>query len=127
MREACPSVLTNRQYLSEWHNLVGLLTVTHTPRFGPNPLGSSERSHLKEGATAFFDRMTELERICAEHPLNRQDPDMRDRVAKDVEEVVVGGYRAFFNKCQGKQLEKCEYCRVARGISSCGRCQRDPG
>jgi hypothetical protein len=53
--------------------------------------------------------LTELERICAEYPLNRQDPDMRDRVAKEVEEVVVGGYRTFFNKCQGKQLEKCEW------------------
>ena len=96
------------QYLGEWNTLVGTLTVTHTPRFGPNPLGSSERSNLKEGATAFFDKLAELERICLEYPLNRQDPDMRDRVAKDVEDVVVGGYRGFYGRCQGKGVEKCE-------------------
>lgn len=100
--------LTSSQYLGEWSNLAGLLNSTHTPRFGNNPLGHSEKSNLKEGATTFFDRLAELERICAEYPLNRQDPDMRDRVAKEVEDTVVGGYRVFYGKCQGKGLEKCE-------------------
>ena len=85
-----------------------LLNSSHTPRFGANPLASSERSQLKEGATAFFDRLTELERLCTENPLNRQDPDMRDRIGKEVEEAVVTGYRPFWNKAQGKGLEKCE-------------------
>jgi hypothetical protein len=100
--------LTCSQYLAEWTNLVGLLNTTHTPRFGNNPLGHSERSNLKEGATAFFDRLGELERTCSEYPLNRQDPDMRDRVAKEVEDLVVSGYRPFYTRCTGKSLEKCK-------------------
>ena len=95
------------QYLTEWNHLVGLLTPTHASRFGPSSLGSSERSQLKEAATAFFDRLTELERVCAEQPLNRQDPDMRDRVRKEAENIVVSAYRSFHTKCQGKGLEKC--------------------
>lgn len=66
---------------------------------------------MKEGATAFFDKLAELERICSEYPLNRQDPDMRDRVAKEVEDIVVGGYRGFYGRCQGKGLEKCACAR----------------
>ncbi|ORX34454.1 Cullin repeat-like-containing domain protein [Kockovaella imperatae] len=93
-------------YLSEWQNLVALLSSSHTPRFGANPLASSERTHLKEGATAFFDRLAELERSCTENPLNRQDPDMRDRLGKEVEEIVLQGYRPYWTKAQGKGLEK---------------------
>jgi hypothetical protein len=103
-----PAQSNSSDYLAEWTHLVSLLQTTHTPRFGANPLGSSDRANLKEGATAFFDRLTEMERLCAEHPLNRQDPDMRDRVAKEVEDLVTAGYRPFWNKGQGKGLEKCE-------------------
>ena len=81
---------------------------SHTPRFGANPLASSERTQLKEGASAFFDRLAEVEKLCLDNPLNRQDPDMRDRVGKEVEEIVITGYRPLWAKAQGKGLEKCE-------------------
>ncbi|WVR04979.1 hypothetical protein IAU60_001991 [Kwoniella sp. DSM 27419] len=93
-------------YLSEFHSLVALLTASHsTPRFGV-PVPSGERSHLKEAAQQFFDRLSELESIVMQYPLNRQDPDMRDRVGRDVEGIVRGGYEAFWARCAGKGVEK---------------------
>lgn len=101
--------MNSRQYLSEWTSLTSLLTPSNsTPRFGVSVPGSSERTHLKEAATAFFDRLTELEGVCSQFPLSRQDPEMRDRVGREVEEMVVGAYGVFVGRCSGKGLEKCE-------------------
>ncbi|OCF55156.1 hypothetical protein L486_07267 [Kwoniella mangroviensis CBS 10435] len=94
------------QYLSEFHSLVNLLTTTHsTPRFGV-PVPQGERHHLKESATQFFDRLSELESVILQYPLNRQDPDMRDRIAREVENIVRGGYEVFWGRCAGKGIEK---------------------
>ena len=107
------SMLTSlglRQYMAEWSTLTSLLTTsTSTPRFGVPVPGSSERAHLKESATAFFDRLSELEGLCAQYPLSRQDPEMRDRVGREVEELVMQAYSGFLARCQGKGLDKCEY------------------
>ena len=100
-----------RQYLAEWIALTSLLTTSQsTPRFGVSVpgTGSSERTHLKEAATSFFDRLTELEGLSSQYPLSRQDPEMRDRVGKEAEDIVVQTYGAFIGRCQGKGLEKCE-------------------
>ncbi|WVF72381.1 hypothetical protein IAT40_007196 [Kwoniella sp. CBS 6097] len=96
------------QYLSEFHGLVNLLTTTHsTPRFGvPVSIPQGERHNLKESAQTFFDKLSELENVVTQYPLNRQDPDMRDRLAREVEGIVRGGYEAFWGRCAGKGIEK---------------------
>ncbi|WVQ98552.1 hypothetical protein IAU59_005678 [Kwoniella sp. CBS 9459] len=96
------------QYLSEFHGLVNTLTTTHsTPRFGvPVSIPQGERHNLKESAQAFFDKLSELESVVVQYPLNRQDPDMRDRLAREVEGIVRGGYEAFWGRCAGKGIEK---------------------
>ncbi|WWD15716.1 hypothetical protein CI109_100138 [Kwoniella shandongensis] len=95
------------QYLHEFQSLVSLLTSTqnNTPRFGVT-VPSSEKQHLKDSAQAFFDRLAELEGICGNYPLNRQDPEMRDRVGREVEGIVRGGYEGFWGRCAGKGVEK---------------------
>ena len=97
--------------MAEWSTLTSVLTTsTSTPRFGVPVPGSSERAHLKEAATAFFDRLSELEGLCSEYPLSRQDPEMRDRIGREVEELVMQAYAGFLARCQGKGLDKCELC-----------------
>lgn len=44
----------------------------------------------------------------ARYPLNRQDPEMRDSVGREVEGVVRKGYEGFAARCQSKGAEKCE-------------------
>ena len=99
-------------YLAEWTSLASLLTSSQsTPRFGVSvPLtgNSTERAHLKEASTSFFDRLSELEGISSQYPLSRQDPEMRDRVGREVEELVAGAYGGFVGRCQGKGMEKCK-------------------
>ncbi len=98
-----------RQYLAEWTSLTSLLTTsTSTPRFGVPVPGTGERSHLKEAASGFFDRLSELEGLSSQYPLSRQDPEMRDRVGREIEELVAGAYGGFVGRCQGKGVEKCE-------------------
>ncbi|KAK4687879.1 exocyst complex component 7, partial [Tremellales sp. Uapishka_1] len=96
------------QYLSEWQALTTLLSPGNvsTPRFGVSVGGHSERQALKESAVAFLNRFTELEIICKQYPLARSDPDMRDRVGREVEDLVVGAWQAFNSRCAGKALEK---------------------
>ncbi|KAK8870005.1 hypothetical protein IAR55_000575 [Kwoniella newhampshirensis] len=95
------------QYLAEFTSLVSLLTSTQTstPRFGVT-VPSSEKQHLKDSAQAFFERLAELEGVCGNYPLNRQDVDMRDRVGREVEGIVRGGYEGFWGRCAGKGVEK---------------------
>ena len=96
-----------RSFLAEFTALTSLLSSGHhsTPRFVP---GGNERNALKEGATAFFDRLAELESLLKQYPLSRSEPDMRDRVGKEAGDVVRDGYRAFVRRCEEKGLEKCE-------------------
>lgn len=47
--------------------------------------------------------------MVTRYPLNRQDPEMRDSVGKEVEGLVRKGYEAFAARCQSKGAEKCEY------------------
>lgn len=63
---------------------------------------------MKESSIAFFERLGELEGVLARYPLNRQDPEMRDSVGREVEGVVRKGYEAFAARCQNKGAEKCE-------------------
>ncbi|WWC69690.1 uncharacterized protein I206_103633 [Kwoniella pini CBS 10737] len=94
------------QYLSEFHSLVNTLTTTHsTPRFGVT-VPQGERHNLKESATQFFDKLAELENVILQYPLNRQDPDMRDRISREVEVIIRNGYEAFWGRCAGKGIEK---------------------
>lgn len=44
----------------------------------------------------------------SQYPLSRQDVDLRDRVGKEAEELVVSGCRGFWKRCEGRGLEKCE-------------------
>ncbi|WVQ78246.1 hypothetical protein IAT38_000329 [Cryptococcus sp. DSM 104549] len=98
------------QYISEFTALTALLTAPphsqHTAaRFGVS-VPTSERQTLKDASHAFFDKLQELEGLCAQFPLNRQDPEMRDSVAREVEGIVRGGYEGFAGRCQSKGAEK---------------------
>ncbi|WVO16993.1 hypothetical protein L204_104679 [Cryptococcus depauperatus] len=103
-------------YISEFQSLVALLSSPpqhHNQRFGVPQLPTSEKQLLKESSIAFFDRLQELEAIISNHPLNRQDPEMRDSVGKEIEGLVRRGYDAFVTRCQNKGAEK-----YLRGSSS---------
>lgn len=110
-------MLTRSALLAEFSSLVALLAPAsshHTPRFVP---GGNERQQLKDGATAFFDRLAELESQLRANPLSRNEPDMRDRVGKEAGDIVRDGYRGFTRRCEGKGLEKCEFCGL---LKRCG-------
>lgn len=59
-------------------------------------------------ATSFFDRLSEIENVTNQYPFARNDPDLRERIAKEVEGMVKDGYGGFWSKSQGKGIEKCE-------------------
>jgi len=97
------------QFMTELNSLAALLTPTSTTRINlpvSVPGTSNERSMLKDCATAFFDRLAELESLCAQYPLNRQDPDLRDRIGREAEDVVCRAWGAYEARCQGKGLDK---------------------
>ncbi|OXB39264.1 hypothetical protein J007_00940 [Cryptococcus neoformans] len=97
------------QFISEFQSLTSLLTSaphSHTQRFAVPQLPTSERHNLKESSIAFFERLGELEGVISRYPLNRQDPEMRDSVGREVEGVVRKGYEAFATRCQNKGAEK---------------------
>ncbi|ODN84885.1 hypothetical protein L202_00737 [Cryptococcus amylolentus CBS 6039] len=97
------------QFIAEFQSLTALLTNPpndKNQRFGVPKVPTSERHVLKEAAIAFFDRFQELESILMQDPLNRQDLEMRDSVAREAEAVVRRGYEAFVGRCQSKSAEK---------------------
>jgi len=59
-------------------------------------------------ASTFFDRLGEIENTTNQYPFARNDPDLRERISKEVELKVKDGYGAFWTKSQGKGVEKCE-------------------
>jgi exocyst complex protein 7 len=89
--------------------MTSILTSTpHTTRFVPNITASTERQHLKDASTQFFDRLAELESVCAQYPLSRGDPELRDRIGKEAGDLVGGAWRVFLARCLGKGVDKCE-------------------
>lgn len=97
--------LTSSQYLNEWTSLLSVLSSQQqTSRLALN----TERSTLKEVATSFFDRLAEIENTTNQYPFARNDPDLRERIGKEVEGMVRDGYGGFWSKSQGKGIEKCE-------------------
>jgi hypothetical protein len=64
---------------------------------------------MKEMASTFFDRLGEVENTTNQYPFARNDPDLRERISKEVELKVKDGYGAFWTKAQGKGIEKCEF------------------
>jgi hypothetical protein len=94
------------QYLSEWVSLLALLSAPQqSSRLALNP----ERATLKEMASTFFDRLTEIENTTNQYPFARNDPDLRERISREVELKVKDGYGGFWTKAQGKSIEKCEF------------------
>ena len=63
---------------------------------------------MKEMASSFFDRLGEVENTTNQYPFARNDPDLRERISREVELMVKDGYGAFWTKAQGKGIEKCE-------------------
>ena len=63
---------------------------------------------MKEMASTFFDRLGEVENMTNQYPFARNDPDLRERISREVELMVKDGYGAFWTKAQGKGIEKCE-------------------
>ena len=102
------------QYLSEWSSLLSVLSAPQqSTRLALNP----ERATLKEMATTFFDRLGEIENTTNQYPFARNDPDLRERISKEVELKVKDGYGAFWTKSQGKGVEKCESCDMRQIFS----------
>lgn len=85
-----------------------LTSAPQTTRFVPNITASTERQHLKDASTQFFDKLAELESVCLQYPLSRGDPDLRDRIGKEAGELVGGAWRTFLGRCSGKGVDKCE-------------------
>jgi hypothetical protein len=92
------------KYATEWKVLPQALQHTAQSRF---PGTSSDKQSTKEAAAAFFERLAEFEQTCRQFPLNRQDPEMRERVSREVESLVTNAYRPFYTKAHGKH-DKCE-------------------
>jgi hypothetical protein len=63
---------------------------------------------MKEMAATFFDRLGEMENTTNQYPFARNDPDLRERIGKEVETMVRDGYGSFWSKAQGKGIEKCK-------------------
>lgn len=96
--------LTRRRYLGEWQDLTKLLQHTAHARFGVG--GPSEKQSTKEAAASFFERLAELETACKRYALNRADPDLRDRMAAEADDIVRTGYKAFWQKGHAKGFDK---------------------
>lgn len=92
-------------YLSEWVSLTQALQHTASARFN---VGSSDKQSTKEAAASFFERLAELETTCRQHPLSRQDPDLRERVGSEVADLVGAAYKTFWTKAHAKGFDKCE-------------------
>ncbi|CAK9782304.1 hypothetical protein CC85DRAFT_325436 [Cutaneotrichosporon oleaginosum] len=90
-------------YLSEWALLVQLLSHTAEKRFN---VGSADKQSTKEAAASFFDRLTELEMVCRQHPFSRQDPELRERIGAEVSDFVRQGYASFWTKAHSKGYDK---------------------
>ncbi|BEI87205.1 hypothetical protein CcaverHIS002_0705510 [Cutaneotrichosporon cavernicola] len=90
-------------YLSEWALLVQLLSHTAEKRFN---VGSADKQSTKEAAASFFDRLAELEMVCRQHPLSRQDPELRERMGNEVADFVRQGYTGFWTKAHSKGYDK---------------------
>jgi hypothetical protein len=83
-----------------------LSTPQQSTRLALNP----ERTTLKEMASTFFDRLGEMENTTNQYPFARNDPDLRERIGREVELMVRDGYGGFWNRSQGKGIEKCKLC-----------------
>jgi len=94
-------------YTAEWKSLTQTLQHVAQSRFNV-PGTSHDKQSTKEASAAFFDRLAEMEQLCRQYPLNRQDPDLRDRIGREVDELVKNSYTPFWNKAHSKGLDKCE-------------------
>lgn len=99
------ALIEHSQYLAEWVSLLGTLTA---PQQSSRLALNTERSTLKEVATGFFDRLSDIENTTNQYPFARNDPDLRERIGKEVETMVRDGYSGFWTRSQGKGIEKCE-------------------
>ncbi|BEJ18229.1 hypothetical protein CspHIS471_0705060 [Cutaneotrichosporon sp. HIS471] len=90
-------------FLSEWALLVQLLSHTAEKRFN---VGSADKQSTKEASASFFERLAELEMVCRQNPLSRQDPELRERVGNEVADFVRQGYAAFWTKAHSKGYDK---------------------
>lgn len=96
-------------YLGEWVSLTQALQHTAHSRFT-----NSEKQSTKEAAASFFDRLAELETTCRQHPLSRQDPELRERVGAEVGDIVGGAYKTFWSKAHSKGFDKCKSNRIVQ-------------
>ncbi|KAL1409715.1 exocyst complex component exo70 [Vanrija albida] len=94
------------QYIGDWQALVQTLSIQAQSRF---PGGSTDKQSAKESAAAFFEKLVDLEYTCRQHPLSRQDIDLRDRIGAEVTELVASAYQSFWAKAHGKYDKYLKY------------------
>jgi exocyst complex protein 7 len=99
------------RYMDVWQELLGLLAESSNTGAVARLTGASgDKQVVKDSLSNFFARLDELEALSRQHPLSRQDPDLRDRLSQDVRKLVTPAFSAYAAR-HAKRVEKCE-CRV---------------
>lgn len=104
------------RYMEVWQELLALLAEsTNTGAVARLTGTSGDKQVVKDSLSNFFARLDELEALSRQHPLSRQDADLRDRLSQDVRRLVIPAFSAYAAR-HAKRVEKCECTavRVAR-------------
>lgn len=116
------------RYMDVWQELLGLLAEsTNTGAVARLTGASGDKQVVKDSLSNFFARLDELEALSRQHPLSRQDPDLRDRLSQDVRKLVAPAFSAYAAR-HAKRVEKCKCCLPLPLITETSslRCYRCP-
>jgi exocyst complex protein 7 len=104
------------RYMDVWQELLALLAEsTNTGAVARLTGASGDKQVVKDSLSNFFARLDELEALSRQHPLSRQDPDLRDRLSQDVRKLVTPAFSAYAAR-HAKRVEKCK-CSFIVSIS----------
>ena len=96
------------RYMDVWQELLALLAEsTNTGTVARLTGTSGDKQVVKDSLTHFFARLDELEALSRQHPLARQDPDLRERLAQEVKRLVTPAFSAYAAR-HAKHVEKCK-------------------
>lgn len=100
-----------QRFLDMWKSLISILddhNITGGSRGFTSVVGSGDKQNVKDSLGAFFGRYEELEAACKQHPLTRQDPTLREKLAAETRGLVTDALQSYANRHQ-KHVEKCEF------------------